>query len=84
MKHRRSETDIVAEILRATLKEPGITKVMYSTNLNHVTAEDYLDQLQKKGLIEIIAQLPRKRYRTTLRGKQVLDHLEEVSQLLQQ
>ena len=84
MSHRRSETDIVTEILRATLNEPGITKVMYSTNLNHVTAEDYLGQLQKKGLIEIIAQFPRKRYRTTLLGKQLLGHLEEVSQLLQQ
>jgi hypothetical protein len=35
-------------------------------------------------LIEIIAQFPRKRYRTTLRGRKVLGHLEEVSQLLQQ
>jgi len=83
MNHRRSETTIISEILRAALKEPGITKVMYSANLNHGAAEEYLDQLLKKGLIEIIAELPRRKYRTTLRGKQVLIHLEEVAQLLQ-
>jgi len=84
MNHRRSETDILAEILRVTLEKPGITRVMYSVNLNHRAADKYLNDLQKKGLVEIVDRSLRKRFQTTPRGKEVLDHLEEAMQLLQQ
>ena len=84
MNNRRSETVILAEILRVALEKSGITRVMYSANLNHRAAGKYLNELQKKGLIETVDQSLRKKYQTTPRGKEVLDRLEETMQLLQQ
>ena len=82
MECRRSEIAIIAEILRVALDKPGITKVMYSVNLNHRAACRYLDQLQKKGLIETTDHSLRKQFQTTPIGKEVLDRLEETVQLL--
>lgn len=84
MNRRRSETVIIAEILRVALEKPGITRVMYSANLNHRAADNYLNQLQEKGLIEIADDPLRKRFQTTREGKVVLERLEETLQLLQQ
>lgn len=83
MDYRRNEMAIVAEILRVALDGPGITKVMYSVNLNHRAASRYLNQLQKKGLIETTNQCPRKQFHTTPMGKEILDRLEETVQFLQ-
>jgi predicted transcriptional regulator len=83
MDHRRSETAILAEILRYALEKPGITKVMYCANLNHRAAGKYLNELQEKGLIEIVDQSPRKKFQTTPRGKVVLGRLEEALQLIE-
>ena len=83
MNNRRSETVILAEILRVVLEKPGITRVMYSANLNHRAADKYLSELQKKGLIETVGQSLRRKFQTTPKGKEALDRLEDALQLLQ-
>jgi predicted transcriptional regulator len=83
MNNRRSEAVILAEILRLALEKPGITRVMYGANLNHRAAGKYLNELQKKGLIETVGQSLQRKFQTTPKGKEVLDRLEDALHLLQ-
>jgi predicted transcriptional regulator len=83
MNNRRSEAVILAEVLRVALEKPGITRVMYSANLNHRAAEKYLSELQKKGFIETVGQSLRRKFQATPKGKEALRRLEDALQLLQ-
>jgi predicted transcriptional regulator len=83
MNNRRSEAIILAEVLRVALEKPGITRVMYSANLNHRAADKYLSELQKKGLIETVGQSLRRKFQTTPKGQEALHRLEDALQLLQ-
>jgi len=82
MENRRSEVVILTEILRASLEKPGITRIMYTVNLNHRAADKFLNDLQKKGLIVTVGQPLQRKFQTTSKGKEVLDRLEDALQLL--
>lgn len=55
MKPRRSNIDIVGDILKSLLINRGMLKpthVMYKANLSHKLLKEYLGDLMEKGLIE--------------------------------
>ncbi len=76
MNGRRSDLEIVAEILKLAGNRARQTKIMYGCNLNHERVRGYLTTLEMKGLIECNRLGPRMEYVTTDRGKYFLQHLE--------
>ncbi len=48
---RRSEIDILTEILRLARENPRKTTLLYRVNLNHTLLNKYLSYLMEKGLL---------------------------------
>lgn len=52
MSERRSNLEIVAEILRISKKGVKKTRIVYGANLNFKMLREYLEKLEKAGLIK--------------------------------
>ena len=76
MHGRRSDLEIVADILKLAKNRVRQTTIMYGCNLNHERVRGYLTTLEMKGLIECNRQGPRMEYVTTDTGRYFLQHLE--------
>jgi predicted transcriptional regulator len=76
MNGRRSDLEVVAEILKLAKKRAGQTRIMYGCNLNHERVRGYLTSLEMKGLIECSRLGPHAEYVTTDKGMYFLQHLE--------
>jgi predicted transcriptional regulator len=82
MGRRRSEVQILIDILNISLKGVKVTRLMYQANLSYFTLRKYLKATQKQGLIEKINKEGSLKYCTTDKGKLVLKKLEDVTQAL--
>jgi predicted transcriptional regulator len=51
MSQRRSNLEIVAEILRIARKGAKKTRIVYGANMNFKMLDEYLEKLEKAGLI---------------------------------
>jgi len=51
MSQRRNNSDIIAEILRIARKGAKKTRIVYGANLNFKMLREYLERLEKAGLI---------------------------------
>jgi predicted transcriptional regulator len=51
MSQRRSNLEIVAEILKIAKKGAKKTRIVYGANMNFKMLDDYLEKLSKAGLI---------------------------------
>jgi predicted transcriptional regulator len=51
MSQRRSNLEIVAEILKIASKGAKKTRIVYGANMNFKMLEEYLEKLKKAGLI---------------------------------
>ena len=81
MHSRRSSIEIIADILR--LGETGKTDILYSCDLSYHQLQKYLDFLIAHGFLELDGHNnPRKHYKPTADGKQLLSHIDEVRLLL--
>ena len=69
---RRSEIDIIAEILRIAMKGERKTRIMYKANLNHSNLKKYLNLLIGKGLIIKIRSNGVELFKTTKKGYEFL------------
>lgn len=76
MNGRRSDLEVVGEILNLARNHAKQTTIMYGCNLNHGRVRGYLTTLQMKGLIECNRLGPRVEYVTTDKGIYFLQHLE--------
>jgi predicted transcriptional regulator len=74
---RRSRLDIIIDVLEAGKEGTNKTSIVYKANLNFKLVKEYLDLLQKHGLIENKLN----KYMTTEDGKSFLDKAKEVSLL---
>ena len=72
---RRSRLDIIVEVLEAGKEGTNKTSIVYKANLNFKLAREYLDLLQKHGLMENRLN----KYITTVDGKCFLDKAKAVS-----
>jgi predicted transcriptional regulator len=51
MPQRRSNLEIVAEILRIARKGAKKTRIVYGANMNFKMLDEYLEKLEKAGLV---------------------------------
>jgi len=77
-RNRRNRIAIIKSVLSASIRPIQKTYLMYASNLNHKTLNEYLDFLLKKGMIE---QTDRK-FVITKKGTMFLQKAEEYEDLL--
>jgi len=76
MFHKRSETEIIYDLLSAAKKDIKKTRLMYKTNMTYTQFIKYLDVLMEKGLLAQKDTNPRgKIYYTTEDGQKLLESL---------
>lgn len=80
MNPRRSKYEIVSEILKISNVPEGanITKIVYSANLNFKNAQQIISELLKNGLLEIVDETGKTRYRTTKKGLEFVDRYDAL------
>jgi predicted transcriptional regulator len=83
LNERRSDANIIVEILKAASAGAKKTEIVYRVNLNFKQVRKYLDFLGSKGLIFIDASSDGKKiYRSTDRGKAFVKRYRETIKLL--
>lgn len=75
MARRRSNVDIIADILRIARKGAKKTRIVYGANLNFKLLNEYLERLEEAGLITD-DQEKRGMLKTTDKGRKYLQHYE--------
>lgn len=80
MNMRRSNIEIIGDILR--LGRTGKTDIMYGCDLSYYQLQKYLHFLTERGFLELDIRGNRKRYRPTVTGEQLLDHIDKVRMLM--
>ncbi len=83
MRSRRTTIEIIADMLRLGAKEVGKTQMMYGVNMSHSQMERYVEFLVTRELLERRANGRNLRYRTTLKGRHLLDSIERMSEVLE-
>ncbi len=82
---RRSELEICVDILRAIAQSGPLklTHIMYKANINCSLLKESLEFLAKQGLVEKRATAKQRFvYAVTEKGKIVLQHFNEIVQVL--
>ncbi len=80
---RRTNQAITSQILKVCDNGASKTTVVYQANLNFLTAESYLDNLIKNGLIEVIPDGSRVIYKTTAKGIGLKEKIEQFQGLME-
>lgn len=75
MARRRSNVDIIADILRIARKGAKKTRIVYGANLNFKLLNEYLERLEEAGLITNDSE-KRGMLKTTDKGRKYLQHYE--------
>jgi len=75
---RRGRLDIIADILRTANRGSKKTRLVYETNTNFVLMKEYLELLEKRGLVILYDA---KVYSTDA-GNEYLLYYDELMQLL--
>jgi predicted transcriptional regulator len=76
----RSRTDIVAEILRASLDGANKTKIMYRAFLSYLQLKSYLETLVTNSLLEYDEKS--EIYLTSAKGKAFLKTLDTLNEVI--
>jgi predicted transcriptional regulator len=83
MGRRRGEVQILTDVLSISLNGTKVTHLMYKANLSYSTLRRYVRAALKQGLIcEVKNNDGFVVYRTTEKGKLLLDKLREVKSVL--
>lgn len=78
MNGRRSDLEIIAEILKASERGAKQTAIMYGCNLNHERVKSYLGTLKLKGLLVCQRRGTHLEYVATDKGMRFLHHLDSA------
>jgi predicted transcriptional regulator len=80
---RRSDLEIIAEMLKVGESGAGKTEIMYSVNMSYSQIQKYLGYLLSEGFIDTIKiGNPCVYYRVTEKGQKLLDLLTSVKDML--
>ena len=80
---RRSNIQVIADILAEAIKGASKTKLVYKANLNFKVMERYLRFLSDRNMIELLTNRGgRDKFITTQRGKEFLYHYSQVEDIL--
>jgi predicted transcriptional regulator len=83
-RHRRSEIQILTDILNLSLKGVKATHLMYKANLSYSTLRRYLSTALRQNLVmKVCNDDGSVEYCITEKGKLLLDRLKEVKHVLQ-
>ncbi|RLC92425.1 MAG: hypothetical protein DRI39_08320 [Chloroflexi bacterium] len=81
MKSRRSNIEVIADILR--LGEAGKTEIMYSANMSYRQLQRYLQFLIERGFIEVSKNgNPVVTYKVNKMGLRLLENIENLLGML--
>ena len=80
---RRSDIEIIAEMLKVGENGAGKTEIMYSVNMSYSQIQKYLGYLVAEGFIDTIKiGNPCVYYRVTEKGQKLLTLLSSVKEML--
>lgn len=84
MNRRRSNVEIIADMLRVGENGAGKTEIMYSANMSYYQLQKYLDFLVSHGFIDrLIMENSHFNYRLTEKGSQLLKSIDGVLETLE-
>ena len=87
LNNRRSELDIVVDILNLSKDGANKTSILYKTNLSYSQLKNYLSILLEKDILKevMVEQNGRdlKHYKTTSKGLNLLELSQEITNLLE-
>ena len=83
---RRSRTEVIVDILGEALRGANKTRIMYRANLNFLRFDRYFGRLLEAGLVEVVdnpgEEFGGVVYRTTERGRELLETLRKASEII--
>ncbi len=80
---RRSNLEIIADMLRVGENGAGKTQIMYSSNMSYSQLEKYLSFLVSQGFItKIKVGNPSVTYQVTESGRKLLKSIDSVTEML--
>ena len=82
---KRSDIDIMANILSAANKDTKKTRIMYRCNLSHIQLQIYLQVLRDMGLLALHSKKEGAKlnyFRTTSKGFKFLDAYRALKNLM--
>jgi predicted transcriptional regulator len=80
---RRSDIEIIAEMLKVGENGAGKTEIMYSVNMSYSQIQKYLGYLVAEGFVDTIKiGNPCVYYRVTEKGLKLLELLSSVKEML--
>ena len=80
LSHRRSDVEVIADMLRIRGSK---TAIMYGANLSYTQIQKYLGLLTERKFIESVdKEKGRRHYRPTQRGRELLDLIEQLEELI--
>ena len=83
MNQRRSNIEIIAEMLKIGENGAGKTKIMYNANLSYTQIEKYLGFLISQGFIDKMEMgNPSVTYRVTENGLKLLESINSLMEML--
>ena len=83
MNHRRSNIEIIADMLRVGENGAGKTEIMYSANMSYSQIQKYLGFLMSHGFItKMKIGNPSVTYQVTNSGLKVLKSIDSVREIL--
>lgn len=83
MNHRRSNIEIIADMLRVGRNGAGKTEIMYTVNMSYSQIQKYLAFLLSQGFIDKVAVgNPMITYRVTDSGLKLLKSIDGITEML--
>lgn len=83
MSRRRSNIEIIAEMLRCGENGAGKTEIMYSVNMSYAQLQKYLKFLLSNDLVtKVEVGNPCVRYHVTEKGTELLESIDSVLEIL--
>ena len=81
--HRRSNVEIIADMLRVGENGAGKTEIMYSANMSYAQIQKYLAFLMNKDLInKVEVGNPSIKYHVTDKGLKLLTSINNIMEML--
>jgi len=83
MNHRRSNIEVIADMLRVGENGAGKTEIMYSANMSYRQIQKYLGFLLSQGFIsKIEVGNPVVTYHVTEKGRGLLQNIDVIMEML--
>ena len=83
MSSKRNPNLVTAQILEICIDGASKTRIIYQANLNSETGKQHLDNLIKNGLIEVIPYGSRFIYKTTPKGRELQEKLDQFKSMME-